>query len=691
MKFVLALAVALAVALPVRADSPEDLARQLPSLTGLERAHALTQLVDELRNDSPRKAVDYGMQALALYATHPDARAQARTLNEMAWAYMVAGDYDHAVSYAEQGRDLAKRGGDQSGLARAINNLGVIAQRRGDPLAAIDAFERSLAIYRTLKDTSNIAGELNNLGFVYSTQLADYEKALTNHLEALKVREQLGDRAAVALSLNNIGIVYERLGEYDRALEYYNRALAIRQALGGQPNRIAAILNNIGDVHLERGDSERALQFHQRALALRRQVGDRSGVAISLKNLGSIYAASGQLDLAHRSLEEGLDIANAVGDQGTAAMCLLGLAAVNRRQGDAPAAMAQARRALEIAQQTSANELIRQGWHELSAAQEAGGHPADALASYKHFKEADDRIFDEEKSRRQELLQQKYQAERRDTEIERLKREEAVKALEASGQRMQRNAIAAVAVAALVLAIALYRRRVAAARLAAELSVTDPLTALKNRRYVQQMIAADLAACDRKHARVGPPPSDGDLVFMIVDIDQFKSVNDQYGHRAGDAVLEQIAARLKEICRASDTVVRWGGEEFLIIHRFTDRRTAGSAAERIRAGVATQPFNLGDGRHIHRTCSVGFASYPFSRAYPHTLTWEHIVGIADEALYIAKASGPDAWVGLSASEQATPVQLQRRTREELMRGLAEGTLLIETSRDQDQTLASRAV
>jgi diguanylate cyclase (GGDEF)-like protein len=186
-----------------------------------------------------------------------------------------------------------------------------------------------------------------------------------------------------------------------------------------------------------------------------------------------------------------------------------------------------------------------------------------------------------------------------------------------------------------------------------EASLTDPLTGLRNRRFLEQQLDADISLCLRRyHAwqkTAGEPmPPDADLVFFMVDIDHFKHLNDSHGHAAGDAVLTEMKARLSEIFRESDYLVRWGGEEFLVVARGTCRAEAEGIAERIRRSVADRPFHLAPGLTVHKTCSVGFASMPFLPDQPDALDWHKIVEIADQALYMAKRDGRNGWVGLSA-------------------------------------------
>ena len=146
-----------------------------------------------------------------------------------------------------------------------------------------------------------------------------------------------------------------------------------------------------------------------------------------------------------------------------------------------------------------------------------------------------------------------------------------------------------------------------------------------------------------ENALAQPQP---DVLFLMFDLDGLKGVNDSQGHAAGDHVLLQVRDILEDSCRKSDTVIRWGGDEFLVIARHTDRGQAERLAERIRRNVENHLFDVGTDVPTKLTCSIGFAYYPFVSGQEVSFSWEQIVTIADRALYVAKKSGRNAWVGL---------------------------------------------
>ena len=185
-------------------------------------------------------------------------------------------------------------------------------------------------------------------------------------------------------------------------------------------------------------------------------------------------------------------------------------------------------------------------------------------------------------------------------------------------------------------------------------SITDPLTGLRNRRYVDAQLQADVSHSIRQHedrlARgAGAAPEEADLVFFLLDLDLFKQVNDHHGHAAGDAVLIAIGELLVQEFRDADHVVRWGGEEFLIVARHSSRQRAAELAERARAAIANHVFELLDGKRHRLTCSIGFATFPLQPMHPRAAGWSDVVALADFALYAVKRGGRNAWAGLEVT------------------------------------------
>lgn len=185
-----------------------------------------------------------------------------------------------------------------------------------------------------------------------------------------------------------------------------------------------------------------------------------------------------------------------------------------------------------------------------------------------------------------------------------------------------------------------------------EQSLTDPLTGLHNRRFMEEAMGEHVALAQRQRAAAGDPPFG--LVLLLLDIDRFKAVNDVHGHGAGDAVLVQMAQRLRACTRESDVLVRWGGEEFAIAAHANGLSQGAQLAERIRASVEGVPFELGGAESLSVTCSVGFVPFPWGEGALAAVPWQRLMAVADACLYCAKRSGRNRWVGVQPASGLSP-------------------------------------
>ena len=196
--------------------------------------------------------------------------------------------------------------------------------------------------------------------------------------------------------------------------------------------------------------------------------------------------------------------------------------------------------------------------------------------------------------------------------------------------------------------VTLVRMRRAQARLTANQrllraqSERDPLTDLSNRRHF-------LAVMDQ---RTREQPDEGfEGALMMIDIDHFKNINDWHGHAAGDAVIVEVARRIRAAVRESDLVVRWGGEEFLVFSPALPGEDLALMADRVLRGIGGETIDTPAGP-LRVTASIGFASFPLGGAAGAELRlhWEQAVNWADMVLYKAKAEGRNRGVGITAVE-----------------------------------------
>lgn len=158
-----------------------------------------------------------------------------------------------------------------------------------------------------------------------------------------------------------------------------------------------------------------------------------------------------------------------------------------------------------------------------------------------------------------------------------------------------------------------------------KISITDELTKIYNRRYFMQRLKEEYLRAVRYNEKIS---------LILMDLDDFKHVNDNYGHQAGDNILMKVARLMKLQLRACDIIARYGGEEFIVILPYTDCHGACTLAERIRVALEANPFKFSK-KTVIVTLSAGVASYPEHKS----ISYEDLIKKADEALYQAKNKG----------------------------------------------------
>lgn len=185
-----------------------------------------------------------------------------------------------------------------------------------------------------------------------------------------------------------------------------------------------------------------------------------------------------------------------------------------------------------------------------------------------------------------------------------------------------------------------------------EASLTDPMTGIRNRRYFSATIEADVSQSLRSYSDQREPRT-RDLVFYLIDADNFKQVNDNYGHDVGDRILVEMSHRISSAIRHSDVLLRWGGEEFLIVSRYTDRREAEILASRVLVAVGGTPFVLRSPEEVlYRTCSIGWAAFPWLPTDPGRVSYEEVLSLADSGLRRAKQAGKNRAVGVLPGDKS---------------------------------------
>jgi CHAT domain-containing protein/Tfp pilus assembly protein PilF len=212
--------------------------------------------------------------------------------------------------------------------------------------SALEKYQQALGLWHEVGDQRWEATTLNNIGQVYNS-LGEKQKALDYYNQALPIRRAVGNRSGEATTLNNIGMVYDSLGEKQKALDYYNQALPIERAVGYRSGE-ATTLNSIGLVYNSLGEKQKALDYYNQALPMERAVGDRSMEATTLSSIGLVYNSLGEKQKALDYYHQALPIERAVGNRSGEATTLNNIGRVYDSLGEKQKALDYYNQALPI-------------------------------------------------------------------------------------------------------------------------------------------------------------------------------------------------------------------------------------------------------------------------------------------------------------------------------------------------------
>jgi diguanylate cyclase (GGDEF)-like protein len=280
-----------------------------------------------------------------------------------------------------------------------------------------------------------------------------------------------------------------------------------------------------------------------------------------------------------------------------------------------------------------------------------------ALDYYQQYHQASLELTQKTNSKKVIELQEIFEHEKNLNEIERLNQKDIISQNQINAQQTQNLIYLLFGVILLVIIYSVYNRnRIISLKNNAldelnqklrEQALRDPLTGLYNRRLINEIKEKISNACIRKFS--DHPENNLRMGIVLLDIDHFKRINDNFGHSVGDAVIQQISNELTENLRDGDIAIRWGGEEFLIIMFDTIESGVRIFCERYLE-QRNQNKIMALGHELAVTVSIGYSLYPFSTAVPKFMGWEDTIKLIDNYLYTAKHQGRNCAVSSSAKD-----------------------------------------
>ncbi len=576
-----------------------------------------------------RKGVSYGA----------DARTDARlTVLEARWL-RDNNRIDEAEAVFVRAAELANKADDEQVLANVLNSHSAMLWRHGQVERAVVMLDQALKINLKLGREGDANKNRSYLALI-ARDRGDLDLAQRLNEDVLASSERLGDLRGIAVSANSIGLLLAHQDEMHTSLNYFRRAAAAYHEVGERGGEGPA-LSNVGSALIKLNRLDEAEQPLRDALAMALASDDPTAEVLARGHLAGLALARGQFAEAEREALAAVALAETLPARSPSAAAYGTLAEIRRAQKRPQEAINFGRQALIFAREQGRLYDLREALTSLAEDLANSGEFQEAYKLQQETGEVTGLIRDREVQREVARIENAYEAHQREAAIGAQTQRIALLEKQAEQQRSMRYLLAIALVTSVLLMVALIsraltkrnsERKLRAQNMAieqvnrelAEAADTDVLTKARNRRYFHLSVLPMLQA----RAANGEP-----FTLMLIDADHFKAINDTYGHDVGDQALIAIAHAWRDVLGTDDTLLRWGGEEFLVVSGCDDHAADALVA---RGLAATRRMRLASHPDLSMAVSIGAVTGPWTGADIPTL-----LQIADRAMLMAKREGRD--------------------------------------------------
>ncbi|MFZ6655256.1 diguanylate cyclase [Undibacterium sp. TJN19] len=548
-------------------------------------------------------------------------------------------------------------------LAKAHNDTDMIGLALiGEAFQLLDKgkFAQALVklgdIQQSLRDSKN-AEVLMRLNIAFGTvQLAigNFDKSLPYSLEALRLADFIPRRQLQAklYRMESIARLYLSMHNAEKALETTDEALAMAPKID-TPKTIASLFMTRGLALIDLNKYAEALESYKKVVQIAQDAGMPGVEATALGNISDYYLHVHKYAEAERAARMSLEKAQVIDDKFAIALAKANIGFGLAGQKKFSQGISYINEAKKFFMETGSKSDVENLLSEIGNMYEAADLHKEALAIVREQQKLSDELFRSDRARAVATLQEQFNAQERQKQIELLARENQLKDAEIQNRRLQQVILALAAVVMVMVGVViffLYKRVRKTNEKLIEVNqqlefhaVRDPLTGLYNRRSFVDLMKARiiLPEGERREDSLENPDC-----LILMDIDHFKNINDNYGHAAGDAVLMEVAHRLRNTVRDTDMVLRWGGEEFLIYSPRSNPAQLKNLVDRVLRTIGEEGMDV-DGKKVPVTLTAGFISLPFSGMSETICNWEKALQIADMALYLGKVNGRNRAYGVT--------------------------------------------
>lgn len=609
-----------------------------------------------------------------------DYQVRIDTLRELSYAYYDAGDIPASEQSRAEILRLAKLQNDKETVALMQIDEVFKLRDTGQFDAAIAKLDDVAAAIKGSTKPENLMRLEISYGAIYQSA-SKFEQALSHYLEALRLTDQLTQRKSLSKirRLATLASLYLTMQNPEQTLIVTNDALALAGEVDS-PRLIATLRQNQA---MALGDLKRypeALVAYERALKASQDANIPKMEALILSNIADLHLRTHSFVRAENVARQALKKAEFIQDEFSIFNAKANIGFALGGQGKISQAMEYLTPVLKQSRDQGDKADVEATVGEISRMYENAKMYKEALEYTREQQKLSNELFRADRSKTVAALQEQFDADQRKKQIELLARESQIKDADIKNSRLQQIVTLLGAMLTIMGGIFIYmlyrkvkqtNQRLEEVNQQLEFhSVRDPLTGLYNRRSFLEMMKerGEDVSPERREADTDSPDC-----LIIMDIDHFKHINDTWGHSAGDAVLIEVANRLRSAVRDSDMTLRWGGEEFLIYAPKTKPALLAPLVERVLKAIGTTPVLVGNNA-IPVTVSAGYISLPFSGVPESACNWEKAMQLADMALYMGKVNGRNRAYGLLSLlvpyEQALP-ELERDFSAAIKQGMIE--------------------
>ncbi|WP_051685936.1 tetratricopeptide repeat-containing diguanylate cyclase [Rheinheimera texasensis] len=631
------------------------LCSQLLSVAIAEPLDAELDKYLQLTNEQPAQASAFIRSLEAQLTPSTPAIARARLWSYLGSDYREHRDFAKAQHYIDLNLELAEKSQSEDIRTEALTDqlaLHLAQNQPGKARALVSQLQEALSganLERVRYYAANTLGSFLQSEDRYEDALQAYYQAfhaIENSSHPRTAVRRIYLQGAIA-GLNTV------LAQYQKADELLQTAIKQAQSDAGLNFMLPDLYLQLGVNYASQQQNSSAEQANQQGLQWARRLNNKLSIATLLNNLGDLRLKQGQYAEAVQLFTESRQLAEQLNYSAMVLTAEFNLGYIQVLQGKQQEGLAQMAAMVAKARelQLADTELLSYVGELADAYGIAKAH-ADEARLLREYNVLSQNIFKTDRDQEISALQEAFSAKEKAKQIESLEQQNKLNTAELAQKQLQQRVMllfGLVVLLATALLYLLYRKvrnanlqlRQANDQLAYN-SLHDPLTGLLNRRSLHEFMQKRTEQGERR--QLPTAATDG---FILLDIDYFKHINDHHGHAAGDAVLVEIGQRLKQLTRQGDMVLRWGGEEFLIVLRNLNQTALTNFTNRALQVIGSTPVPY-QNSSIPVTASAGFLTLPFAGVDETQLNWEKALKLADMALYMGKVHGRNRGYGLVA-------------------------------------------